>query len=338
MTRPTATSSGPWIASVARLDHRPWVAVAVAMLLVALALAVRIAINPWMPAGYPFITFFPAVVIASFLGGWRIGIVAAVVSGLASWYFFIPPVGAFSVADGVLTALISFTVVTATEIVLIWALERAVAQARSAEQTARELAASRELLFHELQHRVSNNLQFVSALLGLEARRLEDGTARKALKDAGARMALVGRIQRTLHDPSSQSIDFQTLARNVVTDTLGVAGADHITFTVGGEGQFTPEQAPPLALVLLESVNNAIEHAFEGRSAGHLAIALAKQGQETVLTVRDDGIGLSPGETSTDSLGLSLVNRLAAQLGGRYALEAGETGGTVATLSFRTLD
>lgn len=338
MMRPTATSSGPWIASVARLDHRPWVAVAVAMLLVGFALAVRIAINPWMPAGYPFITFFPAVVIASFLGGWRIGIVAAVVSGLASWYFFIPPVGSLSVADGVLTALLSFTVVAATEIVLIWALESAVAQARAAEQTARELAASRELLFHELQHRVSNNLQFVSALLGLEARRLEDGTARKALSDAGNRMALVGRIQRTLHDPSSQSVDFQSLARDVVADTLGVAGADHITFTVDGEGEFTPEQAQPLALVLLESVNNAIEHAFEGRSAGHLAIALARQGQQTVITVHDDGTGLSGSATLNDSLGLSLVHRLATQLGGRYVLEPCETGGTVATLSFPAPD
>lgn len=338
MTRTSTPPSGPWIASVARLDHRPVLAISVALGLVAVALLVRITIDPWMPLGYPFITFFPAVVIASFLCGWRIGIVSAIVSGLASWYFFIPPAGSFSVADGVLTALLSFTVVTTTEIVLIWALESAVAQARSAEQTARELAASRELLFHELQHRVSNNLQFVSALLGLEARRLEDGTARKALKDAGARMSLVGRIQRTLHDPSSQSVDFQTLARNVVTDTLGVAGADHITFSVEGEGQFTPEQAPPLALVLLESVNNAIEHAFEGRSAGHIGIALAKQGRETVMTVRDDGIGLSGGKTSTDSLGLSLVHRLAAQLAGRYALEPGETTGTVATLSFRTLD
>ena len=57
MTRALPSSSGPWIAAVARLDHRPVLAVSVALGLVAVALLVRIAIDPWMSVGYPFITF-----------------------------------------------------------------------------------------------------------------------------------------------------------------------------------------------------------------------------------------------------------------------------------------
>lgn len=320
---------------MARFEHRPLVAVPLALGLVLLALAMRLAIDPWMPTGYPFVTFFPAVVIVSFLCGWRYGALAAVVSGLVSWYVFIPPVGSFSLADGVLTALMSFTVVTATEVGLIWALEVAVNRARAAEQTSRDLATSRELLFHELQHRVSNNLQFVSALLGLEARRLDDPTARKALTDAAGRMALVGRIQRTLHDPASQTASFRTIADDIVTDTLAVAGAEHITFTIEGDTHLGPDHAPPVALILLESVNNALEHAFVGRERGHLAIGLTASGEDRILTVRDDGVGVAEVPSETSSLGLRLVHQLAGQLQGRYALSRGDTGGTVATLVFR---
>lgn len=140
MTTTAPQVSRPWVGTVARFEQRPLIALPLALGLVALALAARLAIDPWMPTGYPFVTFFPVVVIVSFLCGWRYGALAAVVSGLVSWYAFIPPVGSLSLADGVLTALASFAVVTATEVGLIWALEHAVSQSRAAEQTSRDLA------------------------------------------------------------------------------------------------------------------------------------------------------------------------------------------------------
>jgi len=45
--------------------------------------------------GYPFITFFPVVVLTAFLGGTGPGVLCAVLSGLALWYFFIPPYQSF---------------------------------------------------------------------------------------------------------------------------------------------------------------------------------------------------------------------------------------------------
>jgi len=44
----------------------------------------------------PFITFFPFVVLTAFLGGTGPGVLCAILSGLASWYFFVPPYNSFA--------------------------------------------------------------------------------------------------------------------------------------------------------------------------------------------------------------------------------------------------
>lgn len=312
------------------------VALPVASALVLAALGSRFLIQPHLPPGYPFITFFPAVVLTSYLCGWRIGTLAAVASGLLAWYFFIPPFHSFETDNGTGMALVFYAVVAAMDIILISALEAAAREARAAEQLARRDATTRALLFHELQHRVSNNLQLVSALISLEARRIKDVSARKALADAGARMALVGRIQRTLHDPDRQTTSFQTMAHELITDALAVAGAEHITFQIDGDGEFGPDQTAPFALILLESVNNAIEHGFANQSRGHLTVGLRHlDDQQSVLTISDDGVGPGTRAGVSKSLGLTLVRQLARQLDGEFKLEPGTSRGAISTLTFK---
>jgi two-component sensor histidine kinase len=64
------------------------------------------------------------------------------------------------------------------------------------------LADTRELLFRELQHRVSNNLQVAAGLLTMQKRQLTDVSEKTALDEAAGRLALIGRISRQLYDPS----------------------------------------------------------------------------------------------------------------------------------------
>ena len=71
------------------------------------------------------------------------------------------------------------------------------------------LADNRELLFRELQHRVSNNLQVAAAMLGLQRRHIDHDAARRALDDASSRLALIGRISRALYDPSGAGNDMR---------------------------------------------------------------------------------------------------------------------------------
>jgi two-component sensor histidine kinase len=97
--------------------------------------------------------------------------------------------------------------------------------------------------------------------------------------------------------------------------------------------------------VLNETLTNAMKYAFpEGRS-GCVKVNFARDGNEFVLLVADDGIGLPPeGEvenappaaTPQDAgLGTRLLRALAAQLRGRFARRPGPDGrGTVVELRF----
>lgn len=69
---------------------------AAALVLPAAALAVRFAVGDAL-LGYPFLTFFPAVLVTAFLGGWGPGLVAAALSGALATYFLIEPTHSFSV-------------------------------------------------------------------------------------------------------------------------------------------------------------------------------------------------------------------------------------------------
>ena len=95
---------------------RPVYGYALSLLLCMLAWLARVAAETLLPVGYPFVTFFPAVILSSFLFGVRPGIFAAVIGGLLSWYCFIPPAYALAFNPGVDMALIYYTMVVAVDI------------------------------------------------------------------------------------------------------------------------------------------------------------------------------------------------------------------------------
>ncbi|HEX9330031.1 MAG TPA: DUF4118 domain-containing protein, partial [Reyranella sp.] len=81
----------PWLERLLKLRHNPWTAYGVAFALVLLAVLVRWAVVDVVGPRVPFITFFPAIILAALLGGLWPGILATVVSTAAAWYLFIPP-------------------------------------------------------------------------------------------------------------------------------------------------------------------------------------------------------------------------------------------------------
>ena len=79
--------------------HR-WQGYAAALALSLTGLVARWALGDAFPPGFPFLTFFPVVVLSGFLFGRGPGILAAIICGLLAWYFFIPPVMSLTLAPG----------------------------------------------------------------------------------------------------------------------------------------------------------------------------------------------------------------------------------------------
>ncbi|MDY6925308.1 MAG: histidine kinase dimerization/phosphoacceptor domain -containing protein [Pseudomonadota bacterium] len=322
-------------------DHRiphPLAAYGLAVGVWLIAFLVRLGLDHQFPPGFPYLTFFPAVVVATYLAGLRAGLLTAVLSGLTAWWFFIGPPG-FELNAATGLALLFYAFVVAVDIFFIDGMHRERRRAEAEIEHSRELAESRDLLSREIQHRVSNNLQVVSAMLALQAQHTSDPDARRGLQEARGRTALIAKVQRGLHDANGQALPFAVFARDLLDDALDAAGRTDVELTVtGGERPLSQDQSTPVSLIMLECVNNALEHGFSDR-AGVVRVDLSMEGPEAVLTVTDDGAGLSPGfdPARVQSLGLRIVHSMARQLGGRFEM-TGLDRGVRSRLIFPTSD
>lgn len=300
----------------------------------AIAFAIRFLLADWFPPGFPYLTFFPAVVIVAYLAGVRPALLTAVLSGLTAWWFWIGPVG-FDLSVVTAVALAFYVAVVAVDIFFITGMESATRKLALEVDRNADLARTRNLLLKEVQHRVSNNIQVVSALLRLEASATSDPGARRALNQASARTAMIARIQHGLSGVDGRATPFQIFAAPIVEDALAAAGRTDVTFEIlPSQIALNAEEATPVMLTMLECVNNALEHGLADRP-GRIAITLRDEGDERRLEVRDDGVGLADGFelSTTKSLGLRIVSGLARQLGGAFAIENGRPG-VVTRLSY----
>ena len=106
-----------------------------------LALVIRLMLDSYLPPGFPFLTFFPAVILSTLVAGLWPGIVCAVVSGLAALYFFIQPIYSFELNYGGTLALAVYCFVVGIDIGLIHVMTQALEQLRAGAQPKRRPVA-----------------------------------------------------------------------------------------------------------------------------------------------------------------------------------------------------
>lgn len=142
------------------------------LLAFAAALGARLLLAPVLPpVGFPFLTFFPAVLLAAFVGGLGPGLMVTALSTAAANWFFMPPFGAFglaSAADGI--ALGFFVAVQLVNCIVIHLMRTSLAQVKREQARVAELSAARARLATELKDRVADLAQREAALAENEAR------------------------------------------------------------------------------------------------------------------------------------------------------------------------
>lgn len=131
--------------------------------IVALAWVSRMALNSALPPGFPYVTFFPAVVFIAFVFGVRLGTLAAVLSFLLAWYYFVPPVYSFQL-EGAEVALGLYLFVVTIDLALIHGMQVANEQLRRERQISRDLAATKEQVVEALEQRDAERRQAMEAL------------------------------------------------------------------------------------------------------------------------------------------------------------------------------
>jgi two-component sensor histidine kinase len=199
---------------------------------------------------------------------------------------------------------------------------KSIDQRERANASLRQSLADNRVLFDEVHHRVKNNLQIVSSLLNQRARRLSPEAA-LGLNDAATRVRAMALVHEQIYkheNPSSIEIA-EYLPRLVDNIKPGLSNSgsdvqvhlDLIPLTIN------LTQAIPIALLTTEVLTNCYKHAFNGRS-GIIRVTLKNVDGNVRMEIQDNGCGL-PG-TLRDSLGMSIIRALSAQLHGKSGFES----------------
>jgi two-component system, sensor histidine kinase PdtaS len=301
--------------AIRRIRARPPFGLIVALLIFALAFLMRFAVGDQL-SNVPFITLFPAILVAAILGGIWVGLLVAVLSAVVAWFWFLPPSATTALhwPDGYMTWAL-FALTCAIQLYVVYALDKAVDELT----LARDRSAA---LFQELQHRVANNLQFVASMLRLKRRalQLDPSAGERLFESAQSRLDTMARLHRRLYSPASLQLPVSEFLQGLCNDILESRGAQCVECTVAAAAvSFDLQRLVALGLLLNELVTNSVKHAFADRDSGTVAVSLQPDGSSHfVLTVMDNGRGLPPGLdlVETNSLGLRIINSLVVQLGG----------------------
>ncbi len=190
------------------------------------------------------------------------------------------------------------------------------------EETEAE-AERQRVLFSELDHRVKNTLQITASLLRSQLSSIADPKARAMIESASNRVVAMGQVHRI--GSGAEVANLGDVIRCLCADLLG-AGDTPFRFNVSGDVVVIPaHRAATVALIVNELVTNAIKHGFRDCTSGTVCIALSRSnGRRIVLSVTDDGSPLKACTTKERpfGLGLSLVRRLADQIGGNLDVQA----------------
>ncbi len=189
------------------------------------------------------------------------------------------------------------------------------------------LLAQKDLLTREIDHRVKNSLQIVSAFLHMQRRQITDPAARQAFSETSGRVMSVARVHDSLYQAGNvEEVDLGQTIENLCKDLAGLAGQQHTVDLTAEPGLMVPYQkAVSLSLIATELVTNAFKYA--GRPEHGARVNVSVSGVENGVTLRvcDDGDGLPPGwETAKakgTGLGMKLVRAMLDQINARIEVE-----------------
>jgi two-component system, sensor histidine kinase PdtaS len=317
--------------------HFPtWARYALTTLIVLVAFGMRYFL--WHSlTGYPYLLFFPAVILVATLFDHGTGIYAVALSVLLAIYFFADPVGSFTLSnsDDVVATIVFLITGVATAILIealhrafhdLWESHRELKQAH--EELARahtEVAASeheKDLLLDELTHRIKNDLTVVISLIQLQARSLKDETAKAALNSAVDRIRVLGNVHTRLSRKAHEVVVDTANFISGLCDDLRAAltGVRPVALRTQAESHpISHSRAVAVGLVANELITNAIKYAFPGEREGTIVVDFHRSSDEFCLIVEDDGVGAGDGDPMpSGGIGQRLVRALTLQLGGRF--------------------
>lgn len=176
------------------------------------------------------------------------------------------------------------------------------------------LVAEKDTLLRELQHRVKNNLQMITALIRLEARNMPDDSTGSRFDRLAGRIEALALLYRSLSDDiDAETIDLGVYLSEIASAVMRAHAPEGIRLDLKVDTwPVSVNVAMPTGLVVNELLTNALKHAFPGREGGTITLHSLVEADGCRVVVADDGVGLAAEGTwpKPGKLGAMIVQSL----------------------------
>ena len=275
------------------LPPRSPAALSFALLCVVAATLLRLAIDVIAPDAVPYATYFPAILIAAFIGGGVAGTVAALMSALVAWYLFVPPRASMMYLRP--DDLVSLALFFFAAFAIIWVADRY----RRVLRRLDEEEAYRQVVVADLSHRVKNKLATVYAILRHELRGHRDvwQSAEGRLRALSAADDFLAAAEDGHSVPLAQILEME----------LAPYGNARVSMT-GGPVVLAGKVPSVFSLVVHELATNAAKYGALSGESGSIAISWREDGEHVALEWKERG-GPPVTPPQKRSFGTSLIER-----------------------------
>lgn len=219
-------------------------------------------------------------------------------------------------------------------VALIGTLSADEVERQELEQRVRE----KDTLLRELQHRVKNNLQMITALIRMDARHVTDEEDSARFDRLAGRVESLALLYRALSKENlPDEVDLGTYLSQVASAAMQAQAAEGIRLELKVDSwSVSINVAMPAGLVVNELMTNALKYAFEGRDGGTIKLHSLVDDTGCTVIIADDGVGLpqsiewpEPGKLSA-----LIVTSLRENAHAQFKVESTPGKGTTVTIRF----
>lgn len=204
------------------------------------------------------------------------------------------------------------------------------------------LIREKDTLLRELQHRVKNNLQMITALIRLEGRALPDKAVTTSFDRLAGRIEALALLYRSLSDATgNDNVDLGTYLSEVASAVMRAHAVEGIHLDVQVDSwPVSLNIAMPAGLVVNELLTNSLKHAFAGRPGGVISLCCLVDPTGCRVIVADDGIGLEDGQQwpTHGKMAALVVKSLAQNAKARIEVDSAPGEGVKVTIHFDRAD
>ncbi|WP_070154434.1 sensor histidine kinase [Sphingobium phenoxybenzoativorans] len=210
------------------------------------------------------------------------------------------------------------------------------------EQAEAQLRASNDrlqALLGEVNHRVANSLQLVSAFVHMQARALADDNARAALEDTQRRIAAIAQVHKRLYTTDDvETVDMEEYLGALIAEleqTWSTPLSRRTLQLVAEPLKLATDKAVAVGIIVNELVSNACKYAYDSTTPGEVRVLLSRETPDSFrLRVEDDGRGMpSDGVSIGTGLGSKIVRAMADTLRTAIEFDTGSPGTRVSLVA-----